>query len=119
MALINIDLNDLVSTWRTKTNLVSAQLGDLALLNTNDNSSVVAGINEVNTLLGQLTLDSNFVLAVKGFDTENYLDRSVTGIKIGLNTIANNNYQAISITGDKIAPLTITDSNIFLISFRP
>ena len=47
MAVTSIDLNDLVSIWRTKTNTISTHLGDIATLTTTANGNVVVAINEL------------------------------------------------------------------------
>ena len=49
MARTFVDLNDLVNTWREKTNEISYKIGDLANLATGGDSDLVQAINELHT----------------------------------------------------------------------
>ena len=74
MARTFVDLNDLVNTWREKTNEISYKVGDLANLATGGDSDLVQAINELHTevssnttTLGGLNLlDSAGVIALIG-----------------------------------------------------
>ena len=48
MARTFVDLNDLVSAWRDKTNEISFKVGDLASLTTTGDSDLVQAINELD-----------------------------------------------------------------------
>jgi hypothetical protein len=48
MSLINVDLSDTITGWRTKTNDIATNLGDLVLLTTTDKDSLVDAINELD-----------------------------------------------------------------------
>ena len=54
MAVTQINLSDAVTTLVTKTNTISSDLGDKALLSTTDKSNLVAAINEINTQIGKV-----------------------------------------------------------------
>ena len=49
MAVISVNLTDTFEQWRTKTNSLSTQQGDLTTLTTTAKSTVVAAINELDT----------------------------------------------------------------------
>ena len=49
MALVNVNLVDTFDEWRTKTNTISSNQGDLATLNTTDKSTLVKALNEIKT----------------------------------------------------------------------
>jgi len=50
MARTLVDLNDLVSTWKDKTNEISFKLGDLDLLTTTGDSDLVQAVNEIKVI---------------------------------------------------------------------
>ena len=54
MAVTQINLSDAVTTLVTKTNTISSDLGDKALLSTTDKSNLVAAINEINTQVNKV-----------------------------------------------------------------
>lgn len=56
MARTLVDINDLVSTWKDKTNEISYNVGDLAELRTIVDSDLVGAINEI---WGLARLDSD------------------------------------------------------------
>lgn len=56
MARTLVDINDLVSTWKDKTNEISYNVGDLAELRTVVDSDLVGAINEI---WGLARLDSD------------------------------------------------------------
>ena len=90
MARTFVDLNDLVNTWREKTNALSYKIGDLTNLATGGDSDLVQAINELHTevtsntvsLAGLSLLDSAGVLALVGgtfpVNTSDLADSSVT-----------------------------------------
>jgi hypothetical protein len=47
MAKVRVDINDLVSTWKDKTNTIANQVGDLTELRTTEDSDLVGAINEI------------------------------------------------------------------------
>ena len=71
MAVTQINLSDAVTTLVTKTNTISSDLGDKALLSTADKTNLVAAINEINTQVGKV--DSADVI---NLITANALDSS-------------------------------------------
>ena len=99
MARTFVDLNDLVNTWREKTNEISYKVGDLANLATGGDSDLVQAINELHTevssnttTLGGLNLlDSAGVIALIGgqfpVDTSDLADSSITRSQIANDAI--------------------------------
>ena len=61
MAVTTINLADTISQWVTKTNTISSDLGDKALLATTDKTNTVAAINE---LFNRKTTDSDAIHAM-------------------------------------------------------
>lgn len=112
MARTFVDLNDLVNTWREKTNEISYKIGDLANLATGGDSDLVQAINELHTevtnnsnTLGNLTvLDSAGVISLIGgqfpIDTSDLADSSITGDQIANDAIGQDqllNVESISV----------------------
>jgi len=99
MARTFVDLNDLVNTWREKTNEISYKIGDLANLATGGDSDLVQAINELHTevtnnttTIGGLSfLDSAQILNLIGgqfpVNTSDLADSSVTLSKIANDAI--------------------------------
>ena len=99
MARTFVDLNDLVNTWREKTNEISYKIGDLANLATGGDSDLVQAINELHTevtnnttTIGGLSfLDSAEILNLIGgqfpVNTSDLADSSVTLSKIANDAI--------------------------------
>ena len=99
MARTFVDLNDLVSTWKDKTNEISYKVGDLVNLTTTGDSDLVQAINEVDSDLGALQaqvntfvfLDSAQMLNVIGgtfpVNTSDLADSSVTEAKMANDAI--------------------------------
>lgn len=116
MARTFVDLNDLVNTWREKTNEISYKVGDLANLATGGDSDLVQAINELHTevssnttTLGGLNLlDSAGVIALIGgqfpVNTSDLADSSVTLPKMANDAIGQD--QLLSVEG-----LAIYDSS--------
>ena len=48
MAIISVNLTDTFEDWRTKSNLLCTQQGDLATLTTTAKNTMVAAINEID-----------------------------------------------------------------------
>ena len=99
MARTFVDLNDLVSTWKDKTNEISYKVGDLTNLTTTGDSDLVQAINEidadVSTLQTQVNnfvfLDSAQMLNLIGgtfpVGTSDLEDSSVTEVKMANDAI--------------------------------
>ena len=99
MARTFVDLNDLVNTWREKTNEISYKIGDLANLATGGDSDLVQATNELHTevtnnttTIGGLSfLDSAQILNLIGgqfpVNTSDLADSSVTLSKIANDAI--------------------------------
>jgi hypothetical protein len=51
MSLINVDLSDTINSWRTKTNQIATNLGDITSLN----DSAVNIVSAINTIDSDLT----------------------------------------------------------------
>ena len=49
MAIVTVNLVDTFDEWRVKTNTLGTETGDLANLATDNKTSIVAAINEVDT----------------------------------------------------------------------
>ena len=130
MAVTQINLSDAVTTLVTKTNTISSDLGDKALLSTTDKSNLVAAINEINTQVGKVdsadvisliqanAMDSSEVLALIRADSgetsimSNFQKDSANGIGfdssqgrffIPSNTINSSMIEANAITEVKMA----------------
>ena len=100
MARTFVDLNDLVSTWKDKTNEISYKIGDLANLTTTGDSDLVQAINEIDSDLNSLQaqvntfvfLDSAQVINVIGgtipIGTSELEDSSVTEAKMANDAIS-------------------------------
>ena len=81
MAVTQINLSDAVTTLVTKTNTISSDLGDKAVLSTIDKSNLVAAINEINTQVNKVdsadvitliqanAVDSSDVITLLGRDS--------------------------------------------------
>ena len=94
MARTFVDLNDLVSTWKDKTNEISYKVGDLANLTTTGDSDLVQAINEIDSDLSSLQaqvntfvfLDSAQMLNVIGgtfpVDSADLIDSCITEAKM-------------------------------------
>ena len=94
MARTFVDLNDLVSTWKDKTNEISYKVGDLANLTTTGDSDLVQAINEIDSDLSSLQaqvntfvfLDSAQMLNVIGgtfpADSSDLVDSCITEAKM-------------------------------------
>lgn len=63
MAKVVVDINDLVSVWKNKTNQIANQLGDLSALSTVEDSDIVGAINEINSTA---RFDSASILGIVG-----------------------------------------------------
>ena len=99
MARTFVDLNDLVSTWKDKTNEISYKVGDLANLTTTGDSDLVQAINEIDSDLSSLQaqvntfvfLDSAQVINVIGgtfpIGTSDLADSSITEVKMANDAI--------------------------------
>mgnify|MGYP001276202352 FL=1 len=100
MARTFVDLNDLVSTWKDKTNEISYKVGDLTNLTTTGDSDLVQAINEIDSDLNSLQaqvntfvfLDSAQVINVIGgtipIGTSELEDSSVTEAKMANDAIS-------------------------------
>tara|TARA_S200002703_G_scaffold68242_1_gene59278 strand:+ start:325 stop:606 length:282 start_codon:yes stop_codon:yes gene_type:complete len=81
MAVTVVNATDSIDVWRSKTNTISATLGDPAALTTSANN-VVAGINELDNEQGTLsslntTAKGNLVVAINEMKTT--LDNATGG----------------------------------------
>jgi len=100
MARTLVDLNDLVSTWKDKTNEISYKVGDLVNLTTTGDSDLVQAINEIDSDLSSLQaqvntfvfLDSSQVINVIGgsfpITAADLEDSSVTEAKMANDAIS-------------------------------
>mgnify|MGYP001461576358 FL=1 len=66
MAVTTVNLSDTISQWVTKTNTISSDLGDKALLGTPVKTDVVAAINSIKTR------DSAGVKTIENFTSFNF-----------------------------------------------
>jgi hypothetical protein len=74
MAVTNIDLSDPISTLVTKTNTISADLGDKATLGTTATSSLVAAINEINAKVVGIDTEAEIAAQVETyFNTQGHV----------------------------------------------
>ena len=108
MARTFVDLNDLVNTWREKTNEISYKIGDLANLATGGDSDLVQAINELHTEVSNNTtslaalsfLDSAQILNLIGgqfpVNTSDLADSSVTLSKIANDAIGQDQLLSVS-----------------------
>ena len=104
MARTLVDLNDLVSTWKDKTNEISYKIGDLVNLTTTGDSDLVQAINEIDSDLSSIQaqvntfvfLDSSQVINIINAPANNIFpitaadleDSSVTEAKIADNSVS-------------------------------
>lgn len=95
MARIYVDLNDLVSTWRNKTNELSYKVGDLALLTTGGDSDLVQAINELDSDLSALTLQVNGITTLDSAE--------VTSLMGGTFPVDTSDITNLAVTTEKIA----------------
>tara|TARA_Y100000022_G_scaffold119986_1_gene103674 strand:- start:502 stop:888 length:387 start_codon:yes stop_codon:yes gene_type:complete len=105
MARTFVDLNDLVSTWKDKTNEISYKVGDLVNLTTTGDSDLVQAINEVDSDLNALQaqvntfvfLDSAQMLSLIGgtfpVDSADLVDSCVTQAKIANDAVGSGQLQ--------------------------
>ena len=94
MAVTVVNLNDLVSTWKDKTNTIGSDLGDKALLSTTTKTDLVGAINELNTK------DTNFQTQLDNFESGTD-SASVLAIA-----------QSAAINGANVTDLTLTNAEI-------
>tara|TARA_B100000424_G_scaffold166818_1_gene128211 strand:+ start:140 stop:412 length:273 start_codon:yes stop_codon:yes gene_type:complete len=66
MAVTVVNLSDTISQWVTKTNTISSDLGDTALLGTPVTTDIVSGINSIKTR------DSAGVRTITNFTSFNF-----------------------------------------------
>jgi hypothetical protein len=66
MSLINVDLSDTINSWRTKTNQIATNLGDIASLNDSAvnivsaiNSSIASNVVALNASIATLTSNTD------------------------------------------------------------
>ena len=105
MARTFVDLNDLVSTWKDKTNEISYKVGDLTNLTTTGDSDLVQAINEIDSDLSSLQaqvntfvfLDSAQMLSLIGgtfpVDSADLVDSCVTQAKIANDAVGSGQLQ--------------------------
>ena len=98
MARTFVDLNDLVSTWKDKTNEISYKVGDLVNLTTTGDSDLVQAINEIDSDLNSLQAQVNTFV---------FLDSSQV---INLITAPANNI--FPITSSDLADSSITEAKM-------
>ena len=98
MARTFVDLNDLVSTWKDKTNEISYKIGDLANLTTTGDSDLVQAINEI---------DSDVTSLQSQVNTFVFLDSSQV---ISLVTAPANNI--FPITSSDLADSSVTEAKM-------
>ena len=98
MARTLVDLNDLVSTWKDKTNEISYKIGDLVNLTTTGDSDLVQAINEIDSDLSSIQAQVNTFV---------FLDSSQV-INI-INAPANN---ILPITADDLADSSVTEAKM-------
>lgn len=94
MAVTVVNLNDLVSTWKDKTNTIGSDLGDKALLSTTTKTDLVGAINELNTK------DTNFQTQLDNFESGT---DSASVLSIA---------QSAAINGANVTDLTLTNAEI-------
>lgn len=106
MAVTTINLSDTISQWVTKTNTISTDLGDKALLQTIDKTNTVSAINE---LFNRKTTDSAAVGALFA-DTSN-IDVTYDGSGTGLITHIVKPNSLLSSNFNSVVNLQIYDSS--------
>lgn len=103
---VNIDINDLVDDWRSKTNLLSKRFGDLDQLETSEDSDLIGAINEINqnskdsaTIQSMIdsAIDNDVIATYFPLDSSRFesdavatfalQDRSVTTVKLALDAV--------------------------------
>lgn len=117
MALTVINLSDPISTWVSKSNTISTNLGDLATL-TDSSASLVIAINKLDSDIGNLaslttSSDIDLVSAINALQTDKYNTTDSAAIKdyfIGTTGAGGISYDSGS--GGLQASFTLIDSAV-------
>lgn len=110
MAVTTINLSDPISTLVTKTNTISADLGDRATLNTTATTDLVTAINEINTKVVAIDTDAEIGAKVEAFFAGSQLD--VGGINADSADFDSATITTLTSTTGTITTLTSTDATI-------
>lgn len=100
MAKVRVDIDDLISTWKDKTNDISNQMGDLAALRTIEDSDLVGAINEI---WGLARLDSAGIIELLQPQLDSIQDQLDSGL------VTPNSITSVELAGPE--SLLLLDSN--------
>lgn len=90
-----VDLADTIASWRTKTNTISDNVGDPALLTTLTDSSTVLAINELVGRIDNVDSDIGTLASLNTTDRSslvsavNELDRRIPDVYDNIGTLLN------------------------------
>ena len=100
---IVVDVNDLVDTWRQKTNLLSDYFGDLDALTTSVDSDLVGAIDS--------SIGAN-TSAFFPLTADRYADSSIDSDKIMQNSLLTKHFTLASVDGTIIGPQAVLTTNL-------
>jgi len=91
MSIITVADFDTFGDWKTKTNLLATQTGDLALLQTNANTSIVGAINELkNGDIGSINVTgTHYSVDLNGIRRINIVDTGSIDMSSNVNVTGN------------------------------
>lgn len=91
MSIITVADFDTFGDWKTKTNLLATQTGDLALLQTNANTSIVGAINELkNGDIGSIDVTgTEYSIDLNGIRRINIIDTGSIDMSSNINVTGN------------------------------
>jgi|TARA_B110000238_G_scaffold199831_1_gene247991 hypothetical protein len=117
---IVVDVNDLVDTWRQKTNLLSDYFGDLDALTTSVDSDLVGAINSIRAQEKDSATISSMIDSSIGANTsaffplsaDRYADSSIDSDKIMQNSLLTKHFTLASVDGTIIGPQAVLTTNL-------
>ena len=112
MARTFVDLNDLVSTWKDKTNEISYKVGDLANLTTTGDSDLVQAINEIDSDLSSLQAQVNTFVFLDSAQVINVIGGT---IPIGTSGLADSSVTEAKMANDAISSVQLKDLQTLVI----
>ena len=112
MARTFVDLNDLVSTWKDKTNEISFKIGDLANLTTTGDSDLVQAINEIDSDLSSLQAQVNTFVFLDSAQVINVIGGT---IPIGTSGLADSSVTEAKMANDAISSVQLKDLQTLVI----
>jgi len=116
MARTFVDLNDLVSTWKDKTNEISYKIGDLADLTTTGDSDLVQAINEIDSDLTSLQTQVNDFVFLDSAEVITLINDPANNIlPIGTSGLADSSVTEAKMANDAIGSEQLKDLQTLVI----